>query len=399
MNRISSLIIRWKLIVAIVVMFVVYAIVLAIVNRQEMASGFAIFTNAQGQGMSRFYMAISEYNSSPTRKINDIASLQVTVQPISGVIGYMIYAQSSLDDSLRKFLENPYNGYQTSVVKSITSQTHPFNGNWILYYTSSSHPPLLPSQELERIAKDPVITYYSYAPNEFATLAPILYHGNVIGITEVNQKRSNAALPALAASIANNLWWFLLLALLLVILLYIIIGKLVVAPIRYQAEHDLLTGFYNQVTFWRLFEEICSTMKNMQLPLAMILFDMDDFKFINDTFGHQKGDEVLKMLNTILSRHIRKSDVVGRMGGEEFGILLPSCDLDQAITIAETIRLDISNHSLEDHMITVSMGISSHQLATNYHAKMIANTADAALYTAKRTGKNKCVVYDSSMKI
>ena len=122
----------------------------------------------------------------------------------------------------------------------------------------------------------------------------------------------------------------------------------------------------------------------MHLPLTMILIDMDDFKLINDTFGHQRGDDVLKMLKPIISNHLQKSSVVGRIGGEEFGILLPSCDLDQATAIAEGIREDISKHSIEDRAITVSTGISNHRLANSYDAKTIAYTADVARLNSMR---------------
>ncbi len=123
--------------------------------------------------------------------------------------------------------------------------------------------------------------------------------------------------------------------------------------------------------------------------------DIDDFKVVNDTWGHPEGDLVLKALTRFLQSHVRHADVLSRYGGEEFVVLLPQTSAQQACRLAERLREEIAatpiNLSHGPIRITVSIGVSS--LTAGMDGEELLRTADAALYRAKQTGKNRVCTY------
>lgn len=126
-----------------------------------------------------------------------------------------------------------------------------------------------------------------------------------------------------------------------------------------------------------------------QQELSLLMLDIDDFKHINDTYGHLHGDEILKDLSQVILANIRPQDYVGRYGGEEFLIVLPDTTLQKARSIAERIRIAISKHVFEgDISMTVSGGVYEFQGAPIYD---LIRQADINLYEAKRQGKNRIV--------
>lgn len=157
----------------------------------------------------------------------------------------------------------------------------------------------------------------------------------------------------------------------------------------YQLSNiDFLTGISNRRHIFEWGES-----KFSQLELSSIIFDIDHFKTLNDTHGHDFGDEVLKQVSAIVSQATREQDIVGRIGGEEFLILLPNTNKEQLADIAERIRYKIATHSFitKDQLrlnVTASFGIAEHQSGALSDQ---VNQADTALYRAKRTGRNRCV--------
>jgi diguanylate cyclase (GGDEF)-like protein len=119
------------------------------------------------------------------------------------------------------------------------------------------------------------------------------------------------------------------------------------------------------------------------------MLDIDNFKAVNDTFGHRAGDEVILSVAHAIMACIRKTDVAGRYGGEEFLVLLPETDLASAKVVAEKIRSTVAQLSFEikDLAITISAGVAEAQQGESYEA--FINRADANLYRAKRSGKNR----------
>lgn len=135
-------------------------------------------------------------------------------------------------------------------------------------------------------------------------------------------------------------------------------------------------------------------------PFTVLLCDLDHFKAINDSFGHDAGDEVLRHCSRILKQHARKSDYVGRWGGEEFVLFLPHTDVEGALQLAERIRKSIENSLIifngSQLKVTTSIGVSSLELDDNLES--IIARADDALYSAKATGRNKVELRDSRVK-
>jgi len=159
--------------------------------------------------------------------------------------------------------------------------------------------------------------------------------------------------------------------------------------IEYEANHDKLTDILNRKKLNEEIEKAIEFSKRYNIPLSFIYFDIDNFKKINDTYGHEFGDYVLQKLSKIVTNNLRKTDLFGRWGGEEFLIALPNTDLKKALEVAEKIRKIIQNISFKNKKITISLGVDS--LKPNDTYKDIFSRLDKALYTAKKEGKNRVV--------
>jgi diguanylate cyclase (GGDEF)-like protein len=163
---------------------------------------------------------------------------------------------------------------------------------------------------------------------------------------------------------------------------------------RHYAEHDGLTGLWNhRIIVERLRGEMDRSRRE-GTPLSVIMADVDHFKKINDTFGHLTGDVVLKEISTIITSSVRTYDWVGRYGGEEFLIVLPGSDMENALIRAEELRLavqlaQIKNGETVLH-VTASFGVAS-DFPFDHEAEAVIQTVDEALYQAKNSGRN-CVI-------
>lgn len=171
------------------------------------------------------------------------------------------------------------------------------------------------------------------------------------------------------------------------------------AALQEQAVRDALTGCFNRRYFDETLERELSRARREGYPLALLMLDLDHFKQINDTYGHQAGDEALKMLVETLKPDVRQEDVFCRYGGEEFVILMPRMPLAIAADRAERWRLMIAGICFKfgnfDLRFTASIGVASYP----EHGKVpdeLTQFADLALYIAKHEGRNRVVVYDAS---
>lgn len=163
---------------------------------------------------------------------------------------------------------------------------------------------------------------------------------------------------------------------------------------RHQAEHDGLTGLWNhRVIVDRLSEEMNRSVRE-GLPLSVILVDVDHFKRINDSHGHLAGDLVLKEISSIFTHALRPYDCVGRYGGEEFLVILPNCEIENARVRAEQLRLAVESARIMDGetmlQVTASFGVAS-AFSSDYEAETVIRAVDTALYRAKSSGRN-CVI-------
>ncbi|MCD6441111.1 MAG: GGDEF domain-containing protein [Candidatus Marinimicrobia bacterium] len=162
---------------------------------------------------------------------------------------------------------------------------------------------------------------------------------------------------------------------------------------------DSLTGISNRRNFdIKLAREYSRAVRCKSL-LSCIIFDIDLFKQVNDTYGHLYGDEVLRMIGQTLSKHLRAHDIFARYGGEEFVVLLPEADLQHAHKVSEKLRLLISGNVVEKDdvrtKVTVSLGVAEFDPKTMSSGNDLVSAADDALYQAKRTGRNKTVIYSN----
>ncbi|WP_425270307.1 diguanylate cyclase [Halomonas alkaliantarctica] len=164
---------------------------------------------------------------------------------------------------------------------------------------------------------------------------------------------------------------------------------------RWEAEHDPLTGLLNRRGFERRLEEAFADFQKTSTPSALLLFDLDHFKPINDEGGHALGDEMLRRIAQVVAWEVRRSDHVARQGGDEFGVLLPSCTLAQAMRIAESLRQSVSEisvtHAGKEYIVTLSIGVTTFDEVDSSVVDVLAR-ADAGSYKAKEHGRDGVVV-------
>jgi len=159
------------------------------------------------------------------------------------------------------------------------------------------------------------------------------------------------------------------------------------------ASKDPLTNLYNRYKFEQLYYITRDATLAREGQLALLLIDIDHFKKINDTHGHNVGDDVLQHLAKVLLASTRTSDIVGRWGGEEFVILLNNVNKDIALLIAQKLRTQIEKEMFEHiHHITASIGVV--QISEKYKLEESVELADKALYEAKKQGRNRVVMYE-----
>jgi len=162
--------------------------------------------------------------------------------------------------------------------------------------------------------------------------------------------------------------------------------------LRYMASHDTLTGALNASAYYEICDRLIQIAKRNGSPYSVLFVDLDHFKSVNDTYGHAAGDIVLRSVAECLAQATRKSDSLGRIGGEEFSIFLPNTNIDGAIRLAEHIRQsieslmpDIGGQCLK---ITASIGVASHEHGMQ-SIKDVQKQADQAMYAAKAKGRNR----------
>ena len=176
--------------------------------------------------------------------------------------------------------------------------------------------------------------------------------------------------------------------------LIFLLGRIVIVDINRRLERranfDPLTGALNRGAFLEMFDYISSVPLNY--PLGLIIFDLDDFKKINDTYGHKAGDIVLQEVAKAIRRNIRKSDLFVRWGGEEFVVLLPRTDLQGAKKVAEKLRGAIESLNIEPYGIRVTASFGVTEILPGETLDTALERADKALYKAKNLGKNKVEV-------
>ncbi|MBN9669769.1 diguanylate cyclase [Roseibium aggregatum] len=170
--------------------------------------------------------------------------------------------------------------------------------------------------------------------------------------------------------------------------------------LRQIMVRDGLTGLINHVSFKEKLATEINRSARTKAPFSVALIDLDHFKSINDTYGHQTGDKVLQTFATLLKSSLRNVDIIGRYGGEEFGVILLDANPDQAATTMDRIRREFERvnftHANKRFHVTFSCGLAGSDDGGN--CEMLLALADTALYEAKARGRNRITRFDSSLK-
>ncbi len=163
--------------------------------------------------------------------------------------------------------------------------------------------------------------------------------------------------------------------------------------LEFLATHDSLTGCLNRRAFFAQMEALWTMTRRYGYPLCCVMVDIDHFKAINDTYGHNSGDQVIRHVVNMLETGKRSSDILGRYGGEEFVLLLPHVGIDEATVATERLRRSIEESVCGSIRCTASMGLSAMTPETQ-DASNLLHQADQALYAAKRGGRNRVICWN-----
>lgn len=216
----------------------------------------------------------------------------------------------------------------------------------------------------------------------YTMLRPVLVL--ILGFTEI--KDMAASIYWVATMLGSLLFSLLISALLLAVAL-----RDDREILKEERNHDVLTGLLNRRAFWEVAEERVHDRRLW--PVSILMGDIDHFKRVNDTWGHEQGDLVLQAVSATLLECVRRTDVVTRFGGEEFVLMLTNSDLAEAERVAQRIRKKVSENGYvlpQGQRITMSFGISA--VTFGLDVREAVNMADKQLYKAKASGRDKVVV-------
>ena len=227
-----------------------------------------------------------------------------------------------------------------------------------------------------------VFVWICGAHGAFLMLRPLLFKLGRDGLFDEAQFLAVSHFVILEATLAVVLMAFGI---------FMLANETITADLRRLAEEDPLTGIYNRRAFLRLMEQTCSKGRQANTGVPMMLVDLDHFKKINDTWGHQAGDEVLRQFVKAMRDSVMADDPIGRLGGEEFAIVFTHSDMNQAARCAEQLRRTVMAQPAATHLgpvaYTVSMGLA--MCSPGETAASALHRADEAMYLAKRNGRNR----------
>ena len=236
---------------------------------------------------------------------------------------------------------------------------------------------------------------------------------NTVAIITIATTVVSVAITAIAATILNNIastvnfgWAIAFAYIVPVVVTPLISWPLVGLLLRiYQSEekmrdlasHDSLTGLLSRHAFFENGNSYISLAKRDRNMFSVLVIDLDHFKKINDKFGHPAGDAVLKLFADVVNSVSRNSDIIGRLGGEEFGLVLPSTGSSEAVEFSQRLHQAIDKAVLtyKNDMIkyTVSIGLTSYKTDADESLEDMLASADIALYQAKNSGRNQTAVF------
>jgi diguanylate cyclase (GGDEF)-like protein len=237
-----------------------------------------------------------------------------------------------------------------------------------------------------------VEAWYFLRPRAAAALTAITLLASAVAMAVVANEQDNAAT-----------WWVMVVGTALAVAGLAAVlrlrGDRLVATLADAASLDPLTGLLNRRGFDQRAGREMARARRYNVPLAIVVADLDHFKALNDTFGHGTGDEALAAFGELCRANTRPDELVARVGGEEFALLLPNTDATGAVTTAERLRRAMHAHltTPAGDAVTASFGVSAHpQHGTD--VETLLGAADRALYVAKRRGRDRTVAFDASFR-
>ena len=213
---------------------------------------------------------------------------------------------------------------------------------------------------------------------------PMLVYSDVIGVINVTNKLDNSGFSDVDMELLKAVTDQAAVA----------INK---AQLWEMAVTDSLTGLFVRRYFMAKFQEELHRAERYKKLLSVVMVDLDHFKKVNDTYGHTDGDRALNMVARFLQNNLRDIDIIGRYGGEEFVILLPEADKEEAYLVSERLRKQLAELKDEDlPQMTISLGIASYP-DDGANVELLIRKADTAMYEAKQAGRNKVVIYSDDL--
>ena len=169
---------------------------------------------------------------------------------------------------------------------------------------------------------------------------------------------------------------------------------------KLTSRTDALTGLMNVRAFWeQVPQTVGLSIRAKHQPITLAFVDLDDFKKVNDVYGHSRGDRVLRQAAEVLKRHVRIGDLIGRIGGDEFVLLLPNACVDEARGVLERIRSKLEE-TMRNESIQVTASIGAVVLSDDHlRPEDILHEADALMYQVKRSGKNGFIIKESEQRV
>lgn len=312
------------------------------------------------------HRAVRWFTSQPEHASNTEPQVTVSVPVDSNNYWYGVLGMSIPVRTMQQFLRN-------AIDKNLDGEYQLYDSK-LRFLTSSNpdHP-----------------TGNIFDPRELALLAQAMEHDTRGG----------------SISIALTLLWALFTTMLLIS--WYVIRRMVSnmyvlqSSLQWQAWHDTLTRLYNRGALFEKARPLAKLCQTHQHPFSVIQVDLDHFKAINDRFGHQAGDRVLSHAAGLISSSLRAQDVAGRVGGEEFCVILPGASLTEAAEVAERIRLKLNEKEMliaksTTIRISASLGVSSSEETGDYDFEQLQSLADRRLYLAKQAGRNRVCASDNA---
>ncbi|MEW6719472.1 MAG: GGDEF domain-containing protein [Thermodesulfobacteriota bacterium] len=223
----------------------------------------------------------------------------------------------------------------------------------------------------------------SAAPEARRKEAPLCHGGQLLGVLAVGLRAgpgNGSRIDALVESVAGQVGLFLH-------------KHAEREKIRFLANHDALTGLLNQLSFRNIFEREFERQRRHERNLSLLFVDIDNFKRINDSYGHQVGDRVLRDVGRILSANLRKIDYVFRYGGDEFVVLMTETDSQRAAMLAQRVRAAVKRDTCgicpSGAPVTISVGVADCSALSRIEREELLFRADEALYQAKSAGRDR----------